>query len=159
MIQIFTAKNLISFQSYMADEEVQRLSNVRNQGLRKMTVSFGSEISASEILSKSTDGALRGIALVKFKENLDHTAMLEFNRLGENSGLFSKYGIHAEAFVKVMKSMPAIGALDYKQPDLIALFGVDDASKMKAYLSDRQYLELAPIRDNTLDSYHFFMCK
>lgn len=159
MIQIFTAESMENFQSYMADEEVKKLAEIRNSGLRKMNVSFGTETQTADIITASAQNALHGIALVNFKYNLGYDQLIEFNQKGQSSGLFSKYGIHAENFVKIMKSMPAIGELDYQQPELIVIFGVDDASKMKEYIADSNYQKLAPIRDNVLKSYHFFMCK
>ena len=159
MIQIFTAESMANFQSYMADEEVKKLAEIRNAGLRKMNVSFGTELQTTDIITASAKNALHGIALVNFKDSLGYEQLIEFNQKGQSSGLFSNYGIHAENFVKIMKSMPAIGELDYQQPELIVIFGVDDASKMKEYIADSNYQKIAPIRDNALSSYHFFMCK
>lgn len=159
MIQIFTAESMANFQSYMADEAVKKLAEIRNAGLRKMNVSFGTEIQTTDIITASAKNALHGIALVNFKDSLGYDQIIEFNQKGQSSGLFSNYGIHAENFVKIMKSMPAIGELDYQQPELIVIFGVDDASKMKEYIADSNYQKIAPIRDNALSSYHFFMCK
>lgn len=159
MIQIFTAESMADFQAYLADEEVKKLAEIRNSGLRKMNVSFGSEIQTSDIITASEKNALHGIALVNFKDSLGFDQIIEFNQKGQSSGLFSKYGIHAENFVKIMKSMPAIGELDYQQPELIVIFGVDDASKMKDYIADSDYQKIAPLRDNALKSYLFFMCK
>jgi uncharacterized protein (DUF1330 family) len=158
MIQIFIAESMESFRSYMADEEVKKLAEFRNSGLRKMSVSFGTELQTS-IITTSTEKALHGIALVSFKASSGYEQLMEFNQKGQDSGLFPKYGIHIENFIKVMKSMPAVGELDYQQPELIVIFGVDDASKMKEYITDSEYVKLAPIRDNALKSYHFFMCK
>ena len=159
IIQIFTAESMANFQSYMADEEVKKLAEIRNSGLRKMTVSFGTETQTMDIITASAKNALHGIALVNFKDSLGYDQLIEFNQQGQSSGLFSKYGIHAENFVKIIKSMPATGELDYQQPELIVIFGVDDASKMKDYIADSNYQKIAPIRDNALKSYHFFMCK
>ncbi|MCB0649090.1 MAG: hypothetical protein KDC49_20610 [Saprospiraceae bacterium] len=159
MIQIFSTESLANFQSYLADEDVKKLAEIRNQGLRKMSVSFGSEIQAAEIITASEKNALHGIALVNFKDSLGYERLIEFNQKGHYSGLFAKYGIHAEYFVKIMKSMSAIGDLDYQQPELIVIFGVDDAAKMKDYIADSNYQKIAPIRDNAIHSYQFFMCK
>ncbi len=159
MIQIFTATSLENFQKYMGDNEVIKLAAIRNAGLRKMNVSFGTEIQTKNIITQSEKNALHGIALVHFKDILSYEQLIDFNQKGQSSGLFTKYGIHAENFVKIMKSLPAIGELDYKQPELIVIFGVDDATKMKDYIADSEYQKIAPIRDNALNSYHFFMCK
>lgn len=159
MIQIFTAESMDAFQAYMADDQVKQLATIRNNGLRKLNVSFGTEIEMRNIITVSSVHALHGIALVTFKDSTGYDKLLEFNEKGQNSGLFAKYGIHAENFIKIVKSMPAIGELDYVKPELVVIFGVDDASKMKDYLNDREYLTLAPIRDNALNTYHFFMCK
>lgn len=159
MIQIFTAESMANFQSYMADEEVKKLAEIRNSGLRKMNVSFGTETQTTDIITASAKNALHGIALVSFKDNSGYEQLIDFNQKGQSSGLFPKYGIHAESFIKIMKSMPAIGELDYQQPELIVIFGVDDAAKMKDYIADSEYQKLAPIRDNALTRYDFFMCK
>ena len=159
MVQIFTAESMANFQSYMADEEVKKLAEIRNGGLRKMNVSFGTETQTTDVITASAKNALHGIALITFKDSLGYGQLIEFNQKGQSSGLFSKYGIHAENFIKIMKSMPAIGELDYQQPELIVIFGVDDATKMKDYIADHNYQKFAPIRDNALNSYHFFMCK
>jgi uncharacterized protein (DUF1330 family) len=159
MIQIFTAESMENFQSYLADDEVKKLAEIRNNGLRKMNVSFGTEVHTTNILSASAKNALHGIALVTFRDSLGYEQLIEFNQKGQDSGLFAKYGIHAENFVKIMKSMPAIGALDYQQPELVVVFGVDDPAKMKDYIADSNYQKLAPIRDNALQTYHFFMCR
>jgi hypothetical protein len=158
MIQIFTAVSMERFQAYMADEAVKQLAEIRNSGLRKMTVSFGTEIQTTGIITPSAANALHGIALVTFNESSGYNQLIDFNRQGQSSGLFAKYGIHASGFIKVMKSMPAIGELDFQQPEYIVLFGVDDPSKMKDYIADEDYKNLAPIRDNALNSYQFFMC-
>lgn len=159
MIQIFTAESMANFQSYIADEEVKKLAEIRNSGLRKMNVSFGTETQTTDIITASAKNALHGIALVNFKDSLGYKQLIEFNQKGQSSGLFSKYGIHVENFIKVMKSLRSIGELDYQQPELIVIFGVDDATKMKDYIADSNYQKIAPIRDNALKSYHFFMCK
>lgn len=159
MIQIFTAGRIEDFQAYMADNQVKQLAESRDSGLRKMNVSFGVEAATSNIISQSAQNALHGIVLVSFKDSSGYDKLIEFNEKGQSSGLFAKYGIHAESFIKVMKSMPAIGQLDYVKPELIVIFGIDDATKTKDYLTDDAYLKLAPIRDNTLLRYHFFMCK
>lgn len=159
MIQIFTVESIANFQAYMADEEVKKLAEIRNNGLRKMNVSFGTETETANIITESAKNALHGIALVNFKDDLGYEQLIDFNQKGQNSGLFTKYGIHAENFVKIMKTMPAIGELDYEQPELIVIFGVDDATKMKEYIADSNYQKLASIRDNALSRYHFFMCK
>lgn len=159
MIQIFTAESMANFQSYMADNEVKALAKIRNSGLRKMNVSFGTEKETTEIISQSTKNAIHGIAFVTFKNSTGIDNLIEFNQKGQRNGLFAKYGIHSENFIKVMKSMPAIGELDYQQPELVVIFGIDDATKMKDYISDPNYIALAPIRDNALKTYHLFMCK
>jgi hypothetical protein len=124
-----------------------------------MNVSFGTETETTNIITASAINALHGIALVNFNDSLGYDQLISFNQKGQSSGLFTKYGIHSESFIKIIKSMPAIGALDYQQPELIVIFGVDDATKMKDYIADREYQKIAPIRDNALNSYHFFMCK
>ncbi len=159
MIQIFTAESMTNFQSYMADDSVKKLAEIRNSGLRKMNVSFGTEKETTGIISQSANNAIHGIALVTFKDSTGIDSLIEFNQKGQRNGLFAKYGIHSENFIKVMKSMPAIGELDYQQPELIVIFGVDDPSKMKDYISDTKYVALAPIREKALKTYHFFMCK
>lgn len=159
MVQVFTAESMERFQAYMADEEVKKLAEIRNGGLRKMNVSFGTETETAGIITASAKNALHGIALVTFKDSQGYDQLLAFNQKGQDSGLFSKYGIHAENFIKVTKSMAAIGALDYQQPELIVIFGVDDATKMKEYMADREYQKLALLRDSALNTYHFFMCK
>lgn len=159
MIQVFTAESMANFQSYMADEEVKKLAEIRNNGLRKMNVSFGTETQTTNIITTSAKNALHGIALVSFNDSLGYNQLIEFNQKGQSTGLFPKYGIHAENFIKIMKTMPAIGELDYQQPEFIVIFGVDDASKMKEYIADSSYQKLAPIRDNALKSYHYFICK
>jgi uncharacterized protein (DUF1330 family) len=159
MIQVFTAESMPSFQAYMANDEVKKLAEIRNSGLRKMNVSFGAERQAAGIISQSASHALHGIALVSFQESNGMDRLMEFNQQGQGSGLFARYGVHAERFIQVMKTMPAIGELDYPQPEWIVIFGVDDATQMKEYISDPAYVALAPLRDNALKSYHFFMCK
>lgn len=159
MIQIFTAKSMTNFQSYIADDNVKALAEIRNSGLRKMNVSFGTEKETAGIISQSAKNAIHGIVLVTFKDSTGIDSLIEFNQKGRHNGLFAKYGIHSESFINVMKTMPAIGELDYQQPELIVIFGIDDVTKMKDYISDPSYIALAPIRDNALKTYHFFMCK
>lgn len=159
LIQIFTARNMTDFQAYMVDDQVKLLAEKRNSGLRKMNVSFGTEMETSNLITTSSATALHGIAVVNFKDSSGYDRLIEFNQKGQSSGLFSKYGVHAENFIKIMKSMPAIGELDYVQPQLVVIFGVDDPTKMKDYIADEEYTKLAPIRDNALIRYHFFMCK
>ena len=159
LIQIFTARNLADFQAYMADDQVKLLAEIRNSGLRKMNVTFGAEMETINLITPSAPNALHGIALVNFKDSSGCDRLIEFNQKGQSSGLFSKYGVHAENFIKIMKSMPAIGELDYVQPQLVVIFGVDDPTKMRDYIADEEYTKLALIRDNALIRYHFFMCK
>lgn len=119
LIQVFTAESMTNFQLYMADEEVKKLAEIRNSGLRKMNVSFGAENQTNEIITASAKNAIHGVALVNFKDSLGYDQLIEFNQKGVSSGLFSKYGIHAENFVKIIKSMAAIGELDYQQLNLL----------------------------------------
>ena len=145
MIQIFKAESMDQFQAYLANEEVKKLAEARNSGLRKMTVNFGTETQTTNIITASAKNALHGISLVSFKDSSGYDQLIEFNRLGQSSGLFPKYGIHEEKFVSISKSMSAIGELDYQQPDAVVIFGVDDGSKMKEYIMDSEYKKLAVI--------------
>lgn len=156
LIQIASIDSLEDFQAYLQDPLVQRWAPHRQEGLRKMTAHLGPSMDLELILPSPPAGSIHVAALVRFKEPLGLESLVEFNRKGIRSGLFPRWGIHVGHLAKIDRSMAAIGTLDGPNPQALVHFAIEEPSRMGGYLSDPEYQTLAPLRDQALESYHFF---
>jgi uncharacterized protein (DUF1330 family) len=161
-INIFSLPSMEAFQKMAADPEYQQLAKIRDAGLLKFsaTLNGNNNISSSLKIGSNTpiQNRMYALAFINFKE-YGKEGLMEFNKQGIEKGLYEKYGMHLEMIITPKMSKAIIGELDYETPEMIFVFYLDDITKMPAYLADPIYNELAPLRDDGLKSYHFFMGK
>jgi len=160
-IQVFSLPSMESFQKYAADPEYLELSKIRDAGLRKFSVTIGTLNNIDNLRTCSTTPIgerMYALAFINFNDN-GQSGLMEFNKQGVESGLYEKYGMHLDQVIVPKMSKAIIGELDYESPQMILVFYLDDIAKMPAYLDDPTYKEIAPLRDNSLESYRFFMGK
>lgn len=157
LIQISTIPSLEAFQAYLSDPIVQQLAPLRAKGLRKMTAHFGPSLELAGICQPVRTGATHFAAFARFKDESGLDALFQFNKKGVESGLFPRYGIHILHLARSIKSVAAVGGLEGDAPQGLIHFAVENPSMMKNYLQDPEYIALAPLRDNSLESYHFFL--
>jgi len=160
-IQVFSLPSIELFQQYATNPEYLELSKIRDDGLRKFNVTIGDLSDIGSLKTNSTtpiNERMYALAFINFKEN-GKEGLMEFNKKGVESGLYEKYGMHLDEVIIPKMSKAIIGELDYETPQMILAFYLDDIKKMPAYLDDPTYKKIAPLRDNGLESYHFFMGK
>ena len=97
---------------------------------------------------------LYGVGLVRFKPG-GEAGLDAFNRQAQP--LFARHGMHVESMQQVMQVMTPVGMADALAPQRVVVFFLDDASRLPAYASDPEYRQLAPLRDNGLERYDFFL--
>lgn len=160
VIQLFSLPSREAFQSYVADPEVRRISAERDAGIARSVAMVGDTLDVSALRPESdsdTSGRQYVLALVRFLEG-GAEAMVEFNTRARP--LFARHGMHIEAMSNVKSTLTPVGdPLPDFAPERVVLFFLDSATALKAYASDPEYRELAPIRDKGLRSYDFFLAK
>lgn len=156
LIQIATIPSSEAFQEYLADPDVRELAPIRASGLRKMTAHLGPSLDLAGIAQPAREGATHVAALVRFRDEAGLGSLVEFNRRGVESDLFPRHGIRVLHLAKSTKSIVAMGSPDGEAPQAFVHFAIEEPARMKEYLSDPEYLALAPLRDACLESYHFF---
>lgn len=160
VMQLFSVPSLEVFQQYIADPEIQRLSAERDAGVARTVAVIGAprEASTDRPESSSETGArLYGLAFVRFLPG-GADGMREFNRRA--GPLFVRHGMFIETILDVSKTLTPVGEpLPDFAPECVVLFFLEEPGAMKAYASDPEYRELAPIRDRGLRSYDFFLAK
>lgn len=158
LIQIISVPSFEIFQKYLNDPEYLKLAPIRDQSTEKILVSMGPSIDVSNFNSMSDSKLterLYGVGFVKFKENGRH-GLMEFNARAVN--VFKRHGMHVESMFDVRASKAAVGELPSAfLPELIVTFFLDSSESMKAYINDPEYQELAPLRDQGLLTYDFFV--
>jgi len=157
-IQVISFPSIAAFQAYTADPEYIRLANARDATIERLIAVVGPALDVAA-LGPTSDSVpsqrLYGVAFVRFLEG-GATGLAEFNRRA--SGLFSRHGMHVEHMFDVARVAAPIGeALPDFSPERVIVFYLDDPSALKAYATDPEYLELAPLRDRGLASYDFFL--
>lgn len=160
LIQIVSAPSLEAFQQYLKDPEYLKIAPIRDEACEKILVSIGSTIDVSEfnpISSSTKDERLYGIGFVQFKED-GRDKLLHFNRLAID--LYKRHGMHVETMFDVKNNKASVGELPNQySPQLIVSFFLDSESSLKNYITDPEYIKLAPIRDQGLKNYDFFIGK
>lgn len=156
LVQIALFPSLENLQAYLADPDVAALAPLRASGLRRMTASFGPTIALGDGLLPEPKGTVHFVALATFSKPDGFDDLVAFNRKGIETGLFSKYGLRVAHLAKAAKTVTPIGTDDGPAPQALIHFTVTDPARMKEYLADPAYLQLAPLGDGALSSYDFF---
>ncbi|HEY6881426.1 MAG TPA: hypothetical protein VI299_25550 [Polyangiales bacterium] len=160
LLQVISLPSLGAFQKYVMDPEYLRLAAARDAGLARMSAVVGSALDVSA-LAPSSDSALAdrqyAVAFVSFQPD-GARGLDEFNRRA--SGLFARHGMHVESMMSVAKTITSLGRpLENFAPERVVVFFLDDATALKAYAADPEYKALAPLRDEGLRSYDFFLAR
>jgi uncharacterized protein (DUF1330 family) len=160
LIQIITLPSLEDFQQYAADPEYLRLAAARDAGVLRMTAVIGRALDVSA-LNPSSDSAIGtrqyAVAFARFRPE-GASGLDEFNRRAID--LFTRHGMHVEVMANVLKTVTPVGApLNDFAPERVVVFFLDEPAALRAYASDPEYKELAPIRDAGLRSYDFFLAR
>ena len=160
LIQVLSFPSLEAFRGYTADAEYVRLAALRDTGIRRMTAVIGQplDVSALSPTSASTPSQrLYGAAFVRF-ETGGAEGLAEFNRRAVT--LFARHGMHVESMSEVVKVATPLGEpLVEFAPERVVVFFLDEASALRGYATDPEYVALAPIRDRGLRAYDFFLGK
>lgn len=157
LIQILSFPSAETFKAYASDPLYVELAVQRDAGIRRMTVLAGTPLDIDAVRTPGTGPdhtRLYGVGLVRFLEN-GAAGMDAFNEQAQD--LFARHGMHLEATIQVDQVMTPIGeALDI-EADRLVVFFLDDAKALPAYAADPEYKALAPLRDNGLAAYDFFL--
>jgi len=160
LLQVISFPSVAAFQAYTADPDYVRLAKDRDASMERITAVVGMplDVSALQPTSASVPSQrLYGVAFVRFQPE-GAAGLAEFNRLA--SGLFLRHGMHVELMFDVAKSVTPIGeSLADFAPERVIVFYLDDPAALRAYATDPEYIELAPIRDRGLAAYDFFLGK
>ena len=157
LIQVLSFPTAEAFKAYASDPLYVELAVARDQGMRRMTVLAGAPL---DIEAVKTPGIgpdhtrLYGVGLVRFLDN-GAAGMDAFNEQAQH--LFSRHGMHLEATIKVAQVMTPVGEAFDIAADRVVVFFLDDATALPAYAADPEYKMLAPLRDNGLAAYDFFL--
>lgn len=158
MIQVLSFPSAERFKAYLADPRYQALAPLRDAALASMTVLAGQSLDISRV---STPGLgpvasrLYGVGLVSFKPQGEQ-GLDTFNQRAQD--LFKRHGMHVERMMRVQHCAQPVGEKDERMnPERVVVFFLDDASAMRGYLADPEYIALAPLRDEGLNTYDFFV--
>lgn len=158
MIQVLSFPSAERFKAYLADPRYQALAPLRDAALASMTVLAGQSLDISRV---STPGLgpvasrLYGVGLVSFKPQGEQ-GLDTFNERAQ--ALFKRHGMHVERMMRVQHCAQPVGEKDERMnPERVVVFFLDDASAMRGYLADPEYIALAPLRDEGLNTYDFFV--
>lgn len=70
---------------------------------------------------------------------------------------FARHGLRIEKEIAVVgRGLIGPSPNLLEQPDLIQIATIPSSEAFQEYLADPEYLDLAPLRDERLESYHFF---
>lgn len=158
MIQVLSFPSADRFKAYLADPRYQALAPLRDAALASMTVLAGQGLDISRV---STPGLgpvasrLYGVGLVSFKPQ-GEAGLDTFNERAQD--LFKRHGMHVERMMRVQHCAQPVGEKDDRMnPERVVVFFLDDASAMRSYIADPEYVALAPLRDKGLNTYDFFV--
>lgn len=157
LIQQISLPSPEAFKAYVADPEYLALAPARDAGLRRLSVCVGPSLDVSAIATPGQGEPatrLYGVGLVRFKPG-GEAGLDAFNRQAQP--LFARHGMHVESMQHVMQVMTPVGTSSGLAPQRVVVFFLDDASCLPAYASDPEYRQLAPLRDNGLERYDFFL--
>lgn len=157
LIQILSFPDPEAFKAYVSDPLYVELAVARDQGIRRTTVIAGALLDIDAVKTPGMgpeQTRLYGVGLVRFFEG-GKVGMDAFNEQAQ--GLFARHGMHLETTMEVHQVITPVGeALDL-QADRLVIFFLDDAKALPAYAADPEYKLLAPLRDNGLAAYDFFL--
>lgn len=156
LIQVLTFPSPDGFRAYLADPDYIALAPDRDAAIQRMTVCAGSEMPLDGIATAGCGPEVArfyGVGLVRFKPG-GSAGLDAFNRQGQ--AVFKRHGLHVEAMVDVARVLTPIGTADDMAPERIVVFFFDDPAAFPAYVSDPDYLRLAPLRDQGLHAYDVF---
>jgi uncharacterized protein (DUF1330 family) len=160
LIQVISLPSAAAFQAYLADPEYVHLAKQRDTAFLRLSAIVGMPMDVTALHPTSTQAAtkrLYGIAFLRFQPD-GAEGLAEFNRRAGD--LFLRHGMHVELMFNVMKTVTPVGeALSDFAPQRVIVFFLDDATALRDYATDPEYIELAPIRDKGLLSYDFFLGK
>jgi uncharacterized protein (DUF1330 family) len=160
LMQVISFPSVTAFKSYTCDPDYVRLSKPRDAHVQRMTAIMGMplDVSALQPASSSTlSQRLYGVAFLRFHPN-GSAGLTEFNQRASN--LFARHGMHVELTFDVAKVATPIGEpLADFTPERAIVFYLDNPAALRAYATDPEYVELAPIRDRGLAAYDFFLGK
>jgi uncharacterized protein (DUF1330 family) len=159
LVQQVSFPSLAQFKAYVSDPEYLRLAPARDQGLRQVTAIAGSLLDVQNVATPGTGpvaNRLYGVGLVRFKDG-GSAGLDAFNLQAQ--ALFARHGMHVESMLDVKQVLTPVGAAQSMAPERVVVFFLDDANTMKAYATDPDYARLAPLRDDGLEAYDFFLGK
>jgi uncharacterized protein (DUF1330 family) len=157
LIQQISLPSAEAFKAYVADPEYQALAPARDAGIRRMTACAGPALDVSAIATPGQGevaARLYGVGLVRFK-TAGEAGLDAFNRQAQP--LFARHGMHVESMQQVMQVMTPVGTSEGLAPQRVVVFFLDDAARLPAYAADPEYRHLAPLRDDGLVRYDFFL--
>lgn len=157
LIQVISFASVSQFKAYASDPQYQALAPQRDAGLARLTVIAGTSLDITTIATPGTgsmETRLYGVGLIRFKPN-GAQGLDTFNQRAQ--ALFARHGMHVESMIDVQQTMTPVGMPEAMQPQRIVVFFLDNPTAMKGYATDPEYLSLAPIRDDGLEAYDFFI--
>lgn len=158
MIQVLSFPSAERFKAYLADPRYQALAPLRDAALASMTVLAGQSLDISRVHTPGLGpvaSRLYGVGLVSFKP-AGEAGLDTFNERAQ--ALFKRHGMHVELMMRVQHGAQPVGEKDERMnPERVVVFFLDDASAMRGYLADPEYIALAPLRDEGLNTYDFFV--
>lgn len=156
-IQLLSFPSAAAFESYVSDPQYVAAARHWDSGVRRMTIMSGFPLDLGRLCTPGVGPAhtrLYGVGLARFLPN-GESGMDAFNEQAQ--GLFARHGMHLETVLKIGQVMTPIGAAEDMNPERIVVFFLDQASALKGYAADPEYLELAPLRDDGLETYDLFL--
>jgi len=159
LVQQVSLPSAEAFKAYADDPEYQALARDRDAGIRRMTVLAGPLMDLHGIATPGCgDPAARlyGVGLVRFRLGGDE-GLEAFNRAAQP--LFARHGMHVESMQAVRQVLTPVGTPEGLAPQRLVVFFLDDAAALPAYTADPEYRALAPMRDQGLERYDFFLGK
>jgi uncharacterized protein (DUF1330 family) len=157
VLQVFSLPSLDAFAAYTADAEYVRLASERDSGIARMSALLGDELPPDPSAQSSSEVGQRlyGMAFLCFQPG-GEASLEEFDRGAQT--LFARHGMHIERSFRVRKTLTPVGEgfADF-MPERTVVFFLDDPAALRAYVTDPEYAERAPVRDRGLRSYQFFL--
>ena len=156
IIQMVSFPSVERFKAYVGDPQYVEFAKLRDNGIRRMTVMAGLPMDIGWLSTPGSGPAhtrFYGVGLVRFLQD-GEKGMDAFNEQAQ--GLFARHGMHLETVLKIGQIMTPLGEADGMSPQRIVVFFLDQASALKGYAADPEYLALAPLRDAGLETYDLF---
>ncbi len=157
VLQVFSVPSLDVFAAYTSDAEYVRLASERDAGISRMTALLGEALPPDPSAPSSSEVGQRlyGMAYQRFQPGGEE--LLEAFDRGAQA-LFARHGMHIEWSFRVRQTLTPVGeGLADFNPERMVVFFLDDAAALRAYVTDPEYVERAPVRDKGLRSYQFFL--